>query len=340
MLPLGRYREFRLLSREALVDAGSAEDPTAPRILVIRLTFELPADASLQSLGFDLGLGHFLRVKHPGMGFFRQGKAYSPTSDPGRRGSFDLTVKVYPGGGVSEYLSRCPVGHENGENMQISGPYPVPWIKCSRSLPDMTASADAESVLKICLIAFGIGITEIAAVAVLEKQRNPSADVRILWCNKTREDAFPLEKLGIVGVASQVKLVSSLSGVRKQASSDATAQSMEDTDVVIAAARPQSFEPAADRQPEAVRVMHCFSRELGSEKDCFNGRVSAKILREAFDLPESEAQARDMRGRENTTTRFLAVGTKRMQCDVYQLLASELLYGRDTCLLSKRLSIC
>ena len=88
MLSLGRYREFRLLSRETIVDPGSAEDPSSPRLPVIRLTFELPADSSLQSLGFDLGLGHFLRVKNPGRSFFRQGNAYSPTSDPSRQGSF------------------------------------------------------------------------------------------------------------------------------------------------------------------------------------------------------------------------------------------------------------
>eukprot|EP00928_Gymnodinium_smaydae_P065719 TRINITY_DN48815_c0_g1_i1.p1 TRINITY_DN48815_c0_g1~~TRINITY_DN48815_c0_g1_i1.p1 ORF type:complete len:303 (-),score=42.59 TRINITY_DN48815_c0_g1_i1:467-1375(-) len=168
-------RPFRLIAKEIVTEGSSGSAP------VWKLTFALPDDESLQSYGFDTGLGDFVKVKPPGL--LSKARSYSPTSDVTRKGSFDLVVKMYPGGRVSGYLGGLKIG----ETAQISGPGPVPWL----ALREHRAP-------EVGIVAFGVGITE--AVVVAEHQLRHGADkVLLLWANKAWADTFWhewLERLG------------------------------------------------------------------------------------------------------------------------------------------------
>mmetsp|Transcript_32389 Transcript_32389/g.102850 ORF Transcript_32389/g.102850 Transcript_32389/m.102850 type:complete len:281 (-) Transcript_32389:24-866(-) len=182
MRPLNFFRPFKLFSKVTLVE-GDARSPP-----VRRFTFELPANTSLSSLGFDLGLGSFVKVSPP-RGLARP---YSPTSDVNRLGSFDLTVKIYPGGNVSGFLDRLLVG----ESALCSGPGPVPWIRmCRRG-----------GGIGFGLVAFGVGITEIFEIAKAELTRSACQRVLLLWANRSWSDVFDVETINAVASASGGRL--------------------------------------------------------------------------------------------------------------------------------------
>ncbi|CAJ1461393.1 unnamed protein product [Effrenium voratum] len=169
MVALNFYRPFELLSKTTLVEGDGHSLP------VVRFTFALPQHSSLQSLGFDLGRGSFVKVKAP-----RGARPYSPTSEVTRKGSFDLTVKIYPNGRVSEHLNGLSVG----DVAMCSGPGPVPWIHIRR-----------REGRGFGLIAFGVGITEIIEVAKCELARESCAKLVLLWVNRTWSDVFDLQSL-------------------------------------------------------------------------------------------------------------------------------------------------
>merc|ERR1719296_205784 len=104
------YIKRKLLRREFL---GQSQE-------LMRLTFELPAGVSLSSLGVDIGLGDFVRIRpfeeahqshveNPG-----GGRAYSPVLTPDTTGSFGILVKPYGPVekivGVSSLLKHAPLG--------------------------------------------------------------------------------------------------------------------------------------------------------------------------------------------------------------------------------------
>mmetsp|Transcript_47308 Transcript_47308/g.86891 ORF Transcript_47308/g.86891 Transcript_47308/m.86891 type:complete len:270 (-) Transcript_47308:26-835(-) len=165
MKPLRQFRPFKLLAKETLTEGSEHGFP------VRRFTFELPADVSLHTLGFDLGLGDFVQVKPPNS----RARSYSPTSDVRRSGSFDLTVKLYRNGACSGYLDSLQVGDE----AQISGPAPVPWLAYT-----------LHQTKHVGIIAFGVGITEALPVAAAQLAKAEVAKVILLWGNKAWSDVF------------------------------------------------------------------------------------------------------------------------------------------------------
>jgi len=100
-------RNLKLLRKQIV---GPVESETR----VIQLGFQLPDNDSLHLLGFDLRLGHFLRVWHK-----LRGRAY-----PYRKGSFEITIKVYKRGLVSSFLDSLLVG----QTARFTGPLPTPWL--------------------------------------------------------------------------------------------------------------------------------------------------------------------------------------------------------------------
>ena len=125
-----RHRPFPLLKKEELVAAA----PDVPA--TVRLTFGLHADDAV------LGFGQpNTAVKARPPGSWVRSRPYSICSDPGRPGSFDLLVKLYPGGRVCGHLGRLQVGESA-------------WLARTRSKPM------AADVSRAGLIAFGIGISD------------------------------------------------------------------------------------------------------------------------------------------------------------------------------------
>lgn len=163
-------RPFKLIAKETLAEGSRGSAP------VRRLTFALPENESLQSYGFDTGLGDFVKVKPPGL--LSKARSYSPTSPVDRKGSFDLVVKMYPGGTASGHLDSLSIGDE----ASMSGPGPVPWL----ALREHRAP-------QVGIVAFGVGITE--AIVVAEHQLLLEGDasvakVVLLWANRAWEDTF------------------------------------------------------------------------------------------------------------------------------------------------------
>lgn len=148
-------RAFPLIAKKTLV--ASNEDPVIHPVR--RFTFGYPAD---QSLGFNLGLGDHLKVVVPGL---TKPRSYSPTSDPKRKGSFDLTVKIYSNGRCSQWLDSLKIGAKvrmfgklpMGTMMQLHRPGPHLFIIAlgigiTEGFPVMQAQLERDSITRVTLI--------------------------------------------------------------------------------------------------------------------------------------------------------------------------------------------
>lgn len=162
-VPMGvplHFRRFALTARETLVS------PVTGRVSEVqRLTFALPA---LVALGFRPGLAEHVKVYVP---WTRKAKSYSPTSPPERVGSFDLIVKIYPGGRYSQYLSTLLVG----DTALMSGPFPHPRVPYLR-----------RTARVLCIVSFGIGIT--SALPLARAELSHFERVIMLCANRFRAD--------------------------------------------------------------------------------------------------------------------------------------------------------
>ena len=139
---------------------GSSVSPA-----VVKLTFALPDPASsLHSLGFDLGLGDFVRFWFPGT----RACAYSPTSHPSEVGSFTIVIRVYPGGAVSPKLAALNLS----DTAEVTGPLPVPWLTRKRY----------HGAKHIAAVAFGVGITELVSLLRSELLSDTTETFTVLWC--------------------------------------------------------------------------------------------------------------------------------------------------------------
>mmetsp|Transcript_35537 Transcript_35537/g.99844 ORF Transcript_35537/g.99844 Transcript_35537/m.99844 type:complete len:373 (-) Transcript_35537:148-1266(-) len=230
---------------------------------LMKLTFELPEGVSLKSLGVDAGLGDFLRMR-PHAEEHKQlvenpagGRAYSPVSPPEAQGEFGLIVKAYGPDdravGVSSLLRRVPIGTEM---LVTSHTEHVFWKERNRGYycNDRSITPGSEGQYHLGLIAFGIGITEVAPVAMSELLDPRVQKVTILWANKYWSDADWVWR----GVGTADDLV-------------------------------HKFFAEQGRHGARLEVKHILSREERPEA-CFHGRITADVLRRAFldgDIPRS-----------------------------------------------------
>jgi NAD(P)H-flavin reductase len=161
-----RHRPFPLRERELMCSASP--DGSAPA--VIRLTFGLsqPQDA--------LGFGQpntAVKVRPPGA--WLRSRPYSISSGPECRGSFQLLVKLYPGGRVSGHLGSLRVGESA-------------WFARTRTKPM------AEGVRRAGLIAFGVGISDCLHTATALLQQG-SERVALLYAARCKSEALLQEEL-------------------------------------------------------------------------------------------------------------------------------------------------
>lgn len=189
-----KYYRRKLINREMLT----------PNIM--RLTFQLPDDTSLKDLGFDIGYGDFVRMRpfteehkklvdHP-----NGGRAYSPVSAPDEKGKFDLMVKVYGEGGLSSLFKTCEIGSEFLAASHVEHVY---WAERKTGYyANVRNLEDDDEDHVACLIAFGIGITEIAPLALSELYDKKASKVKILWANKSWEDVAWVSEESLTDEAS------------------------------------------------------------------------------------------------------------------------------------------
>jgi cytochrome-b5 reductase len=127
--------------------------------------FKLPADATL-----DMLPGDFLYI-HATINGKPIKRAYTPSSLPGRTGSFDLTVKRYETGSVSKYIHDQKIG----ETVLMSGPN--------------TGGHWVDGMAKrVGFVAGGTGITPMISIIRWILANNLDAELYLLFANKTEAD--------------------------------------------------------------------------------------------------------------------------------------------------------
>lgn len=166
-----------------LVSKSTLVEPNEVSCAVRTFTFRLPncalGQAKLQE-SFDLGRGDILKL-HLNVNGDQKSythKSYSPTNVSRDDGTFDITVKIYPGGANSEFLDGMAIG----DAIHVSGPWPP--TKKERNI----GSA-------VNLVAYGIGMTEIFEVAKAELEHGDAESVHLLYANRYPSDLLYQEEL-------------------------------------------------------------------------------------------------------------------------------------------------
>ncbi len=127
--------------------------------------FELPADATL-----DMLPGDFLYV-HATINGKTVKRPYTPSSLPGTRGFFDLTIKRYDTGSMSKYVHD----QQTGNSVLMSGPNTGGhWI-------DGMAK-------RVGFVAGGTGVTPMISIIRWILTNKIDAELFLIFANKTESD--------------------------------------------------------------------------------------------------------------------------------------------------------
>jgi len=137
-----------------------------------RVTFGLPPN---QKLGLVPGRADCVRVNP--VGTRCKSRSYSPSSDPERIGSFDLAVKAYRDGCTSKYIGSLKIGDQVSIGMKKK------------------SKRRSSSTVQLGLIAMGIGVTEVVAVAREELKSSSSSEVVMLYANRYHSDRVLLDEI-------------------------------------------------------------------------------------------------------------------------------------------------
>jgi hypothetical protein len=130
---------------------------------VHKLTFANPTKEP--SLGIRLDYGEVVKVEVPGF----KPKSYSMSGEDREAGTFDVTVKVYPGGRCSGYLDSIDIG----ESIHVFG----------------KGGKERNAGSHVGAVAFGVGITEALPVCKAELRKG-AEHVHLVWGARTFGDMF------------------------------------------------------------------------------------------------------------------------------------------------------
>jgi ferredoxin-NADP reductase len=199
-------------------------------------------------------------------------------NDDGR--SFNLTVKIYPGGppqtrGTSAFLGSVPVGT----------PVAVPQVRSAR-----WAIWPPSQAKRVGLIAFGVGIAEVLD-PLQTLLAESMAEVRLLYASRSRHAILYRHRLQRLLTAHPRRLT-----VRHCVSRSGRSYSHE-------------ADAREDGQDEAQSL-------AAGERVSF-GRISAAIVREEFGRWAEEGTASD---EAEHAPHFLVVGTRRMEHTAWEWL--------------------
>ena len=127
------------------------ETPGTPNATTYRFRFALPSPTSI--LGLPIGKHLVLRFKDAdGRPVSRQ---YTPISPPEQLGSFDLLIKLYPSGKMSQHLAQLQVG----QDIEVRGPMGMLEYKGDGAVLMNRGGWKERRVSKIGMIAGGTGLT-------------------------------------------------------------------------------------------------------------------------------------------------------------------------------------
>lgn len=178
-------REYRLLERTPVARATH------------RFRFALDKDVEL-----GLPTGQHVVVHLPNSTISR---AYTPTTSNRQRGFFDLVVKVYPGGALSQYMHSLKVGDSatisgpsgeirylGGGEFEISDPFEE--IKVRRK------------VWELGMVAGGTGITPMYQIARWATEEQDPLKMRLLFANREPVDVMLKQELNDLASSSGGRL--------------------------------------------------------------------------------------------------------------------------------------
>ncbi|XP_058074528.1 NADH-cytochrome b5 reductase-like protein [Magnolia sinica] len=112
-------------------------------------------------------------------------RPYTPISDPDSKGYFDLLIKVYPDGKMSQYLASL----KPGDVVEVKGP-----IEKLRYSPNMKKN--------IGMIAGGTGITPmLQIIEAILKNPDDVTQVSLLYANISPDDILLKEKLDMLAAS-------------------------------------------------------------------------------------------------------------------------------------------
>lgn len=112
-------------------------------------------------------------------------RPYTPISDPDSKGYFDLLVKIYPDGKMSQHLASL----KPGDVLDVKGP-----IEKLRYSPNMKKN--------IGMIAGGTGITPmLQIIEAILKNSDDNTQVSLLYGNISPDDILLKEKLDMLSVS-------------------------------------------------------------------------------------------------------------------------------------------
>lgn len=189
---------FGLGSRGSLRAGGQAYQLVA-RAPVARATYRFTFALETPDAVLGLPVGQHVEVRLPGgAGLSR---AYTPVTDDRTRGSFDLVVKIYKGGVLSEYMDSLKVG----DSADIAGPKGEVTYKGVGSF-DIEDPFDGTKRTVQCksfaMVAGGTGITPMYQIAAHSASLADDAlEMSLLFANRTPEDVMLQAELDALAAA-------------------------------------------------------------------------------------------------------------------------------------------
>eukprot|EP00483_Globobulimina_turgida_P009216 UN09235 len=157
----------------------------------------------LQTKQTRLGLriGNHLRIKYEDdTGAVPISRAYTPISDDSDLGYFDLLIKIYPNGEMSQYLSKMKVN----QFIEFEGPLGMICYEKASCLKikkfDFDTMQDMEhylNVKKIGMLAGGTGINPIYQIIkhIDKNKKTDGTKISLIFSNKTEEDILLKDEL-------------------------------------------------------------------------------------------------------------------------------------------------
>jgi len=162
-----------------------------------RFRFQLPS--SKHVLGLPIGQHIYLTAHINGELVKRP---YTPTTSDDNQGYFDLVIKIYPNGKMTQYLDKLPIGH----TIDVSGPSGNLMYKDNGLFDIRTRKPEpfiTRHVRHLGLIAGGTGITPMYQILneILKEQTSivpgEHLDIKIwlLFANQTEQDILLRDEL-------------------------------------------------------------------------------------------------------------------------------------------------
>lgn len=112
-------------------------------------------------------------------------RPYTPISDPDAKGYFDLLIKVYPEGKMSQHFASL----KPGDKVEVKGP-----IEKLRYSPNMKK--------QIGMIAGGSGITPmLQIIEAILKNPNDNTQISLVYANVSPEDVLLKKKLDVLAAS-------------------------------------------------------------------------------------------------------------------------------------------